>query len=126
MMSFRGWTLEMLQARCCPPFAALLCTASNKPSRCVWSDQQHRQAPCPTSNQATHPNRSAVQATCVLAGCDFLESLKGISFKTAAGFVARRKTLAGALQSIKLEKRFQLACTKARAAAVRGLSHACH
>ncbi len=48
----------------------------------------------------------------MLAGSDFLGSLKGISFKTAAGFVARRRSLAGALQTIKLEKRWQLACTR--------------
>ena len=53
-----------------------------------------------------------LQAACVLAGCDFLASLKGISFRTAAGFVGRRRSLAGALKALRLEKRFQLLASK--------------
>lgn len=53
----------------------------------------------------------------MLAGCDFLASIKGISFRTAAGFVARRRSLAGALKAIRLEKRFQLAATEQYCAA---------
>lgn len=63
-----------------------------------------------------------LQAACVLAGCDFLPSLKGISFKTAAGFVARRRSLEGALRALRLEKRFQLAATDEYCAAARKAS----
>ena len=58
-----------------------------------------------------------LQAACVLAGCDFLPSLKGISFKTAAGFVGRRRNLAGALKAIRLERRFQSLATQEYCAA---------
>lgn len=68
--------------------------------------------PCPQPTAHPPSPASAAQATCVLAGSDFLESLKGISFKTAAGFVGRRRSLTGALQSIKHEKRWQLTCTQ--------------
>ncbi|KAL4443831.1 hypothetical protein ABPG75_011568 [Micractinium tetrahymenae] len=53
-----------------------------------------------------------LQAACVLAGCDFLPSLKGVSFRTAAGFVARRRSLEGALKALQGEKRFRSAVTE--------------
>lgn len=53
-----------------------------------------------------------LQAACVLAGCDFLPSLKGVSFRTAAGFVARGRSLEGALVAMRAEKRFRTAVTE--------------
>ena len=52
-----------------------------------------------------------LQAACVLAGCDFLPSLKGVSFRTAAAYVARRRSLGGALKALRMEKRFAAAVT---------------
>ena len=52
-----------------------------------------------------------LQAACVLAGCDFLPSLKGVSFRTAAAYVVRRRSLGGALTALRLEKRFIEAVT---------------
>ena len=52
-----------------------------------------------------------LQAACVLAGCDFLPSLKGVSFRTAAAHVARRRSLGGALKALRMEKRFAAAAT---------------
>lgn len=48
----------------------------------------------------------------MLAGCDFLPSLKGVSFRTAAGFVARRRGLEGALGGMRAEKRFRTDVTE--------------
>ena len=62
----------------------------------------------------TDPSDSHPQAACVLAGCDFLPSLRGVSFRTAAAFVARRRSLDGALKALRLEKRFQLLATAVR------------
>ncbi|KAL4449460.1 hypothetical protein ABPG77_007104 [Micractinium sp. CCAP 211/92] len=74
-----------------------------------------------------------LQAACVLAGCDFLPSLKGVSFRTAAGFVARGRSLEGALKAMQAEKRFRTAVTeeyrKGAAQALAAFRHAlvfCH
>ena len=44
---------------------------------------------------------------CVLAGCDFLPSLKGMGFKTAHGIVAKGKTVTNTLRYMRQEKRWQ-------------------
>ena len=121
VLSFKGWTLDMLQAsaaRC----QSLLAPGTPPP----WPVHGWRCAVLRFQLPASWPHLPALrrrmrtpaaQAACVLAGSDFLPSLKGISFKTAAGFVGRRRSLGAALKAIRLEKRFQLACTQVGVAA---------
>lgn len=101
VLSLRGWSLEMLQVGGQPRASLTLV------------------GPClpPQTAPPSLLPRCRPQAACVLAGCDFAPSIKGISFRTAAGFVARRRSLAGALKAIRLERRFQLSATEQYCAA---------
>lgn len=99
VLSFRGWTLDMLQVS----------AAAMKYGYIVSNSHL---LPCTPHCPHPHSPSPPAQAACVLAGCDFLPSIKGVSFRTAFGFVSRRRSLAGALRSIRLEKRFQLLATQ--------------
>ena len=46
-------------------------------------------------------NKEMVQLTCVLSGCDYLPSLRGIGFKTAYKMVSFRKEMDGVVREIK-------------------------
>lgn len=123
VLSLKGWTLDMLQVRAglggqsscflVPSIHCRLSPAWLRPGRC--SACPHAQLPARAPPAHLPPRLASLpvdQAACVLAGCDFLPSLKGISFRTAAGFVARRRSLGGALKAIRQEKRFQLLATQ--------------
>ena len=122
VVSLRGFTLEMLQvllgegkpgACACP-----LCCHRRKHTRLLSSPPACPSlAPgCPLPPATCLP---AAQAASVLAGCDFAPSLKGISFRTAAGLVARRRSLDSVLRLLRAEKRWQLAATDEYCAAAR-------
>jgi len=52
-------------------------------------------------------NDEQIRLVCVLAGCDFLPSLKGMGFKTAHAMVARNKTAAKTLRYMRQEPRYE-------------------
>ena len=105
--------------------AATAATAAAPDNAAGGSDAAAPGPPPPQPQPASSKNifmgwtLDMLQAASVLAGCDFLPSIKGVAFKTAAMFVGRHRTLDATLDALGRERRFAAAATPAYCAAAR-------
>lgn len=72
------------------------------------NEESTRSCDYPSDNQTDKLlfTRDKFISTCILAGCDYLESIKGIGFKTAYKLMKEHGNIKGVLRAISSSKKY--------------------